>query len=113
MNRHLKPSRRDILKGGGALVVSFSLASRMDEALAQAGASARPLALTEVDAFLAIDGKGMCTVYSGKVDLGTGTDTALVQMAAEELGVPMSRVKLITGDTLLTPDQGPTFGSLT
>ena len=82
MNRHLKPSRRDVLKGGGALVVSFSLASRMDEALAQAGASARPLALTEVDAFLAIDGKGMCTVYSGKVDLGTGIATALRQIAA-------------------------------
>jgi nicotinate dehydrogenase subunit B len=52
-------------------------------------------------------------VYSGKVDLGTGTDTALTQMAAEELGVPMSSVKLVTGDTLLTPDQGITWGSLT
>src|SRR5205823_11023398 len=57
--------------------------------------------------------KGVVTVYSGKVDLGTGTDTALTQIAAEELGVPMQRVKLVTGDTLLTPDQGPTFGSLT
>src|SRR6266550_1155387 len=38
---------------------------------------------------------------------------AVTQIAAEELGVPMQRVKLVTGDTLLTPDQGPTFGSLT
>jgi CO/xanthine dehydrogenase Mo-binding subunit len=34
-------------------------------------------------------------------------------MAAEELGVPMASVKLVTGDTLLTPDQGITWGSLT
>ena len=112
MNQHRKPSRRDILKGGGALVVSFSIASPMDEALAQAGAPARPLALTEVDAFLAIDAKGMCTVYSGKVDLGTGVATALRQMAAEELDLPLNKVNLIQGDTALTPEQGTTWGSL-
>ena len=39
-------SRRDVLKGGGALVVSFSLAGALGEALAQ---GAKPLALTEVD----------------------------------------------------------------
>ena len=44
-------SRRDVLKGGGALVVSFSLAGAPGEALAQ---GAKPLALTEVDSFLAI-----------------------------------------------------------
>jgi len=112
MDRRLKPSRRDILRGGGALVVGFSLASRMDKALAQAGASARPLALTEVDAYLAIDAKGMCTVYSGKVDLGTGVATALKQMAAEELELPLNKVNLIQGDTALTPEQGTTWGSL-
>ena len=114
MNTHFKPTRRNILKGGGALVVSFSLAPQLvGEALAQAAGSAKPLALTEVDSFLAIDAKGMCTVYSGKVDLGTGTDTALRQMAAEELDLPLGRINLITGDTMLTPDQGTTWGSLT
>src|SRR5207344_1240349 len=72
----------------------------------------KTVAFDRVDGFVAIDGKGNVTVYSGKVDLGTGIDTALTQMAAEELYVPMSRIKLVTGDTLLTPDQGPTFGSL-
>lgn len=114
MNTHFKPTRRNVLKGGGALVVSFSFAQRMvSEASAQAAGSAKPLALTEVDSFLAIDAKGMCTVYSGKVDLGTGTDTALRQMAAEELDLPLRRINLITGDTMLTPDQGTTWGSLT
>jgi nicotinate dehydrogenase subunit B len=109
-------SRRDLLKSGGALIVSFSFAGPIAEALAQgaAGAAAtKPLALTEVDSFLAIDAKGQVTCYSGKVDLGTGITTALRQMLAEELDVPLNRIDLITGDTLLTPDQGATWGSLT
>ena len=102
-------SRRDVLKGGGALVVSFSLAGALGETLAQ---GAKPLALTEVDSFLAIDAGGVVTLYSGKVDLGTGVATALPQMVADELDVPLNRVKLVEGDTALTPDQGPTWGSL-
>lgn len=113
MTKHFVPSRRDMLKGGGALIVSFSLAGRVDTALAQGAAAGKPLALTEVDSFLAIDAKGLCTVYSGKVDLGTGTDTALRQMVAEELDIPLGRIELVTGDTMLTPDQGNTWGSLT
>jgi CO/xanthine dehydrogenase Mo-binding subunit len=102
-------SRRDFLKTSGALVVTFAVAPRLAEA---ANVGPKTVALDRVDGFVAIDGKGMVTVYSGKVDLGTGVDTALTQIAAEELSVPMARVKLVTGDTLLTPDQGPTYGSL-
>ncbi len=102
-----------MLKGGGALIVSFSLSSHAGSALAQGATAAKPLALTEVDAFLAIDAKGLCTIYSGKVDLGTGTDTALRQIVAEELDLPLASTKIVTGDTTLTPDQGTTWGSLT
>jgi CO/xanthine dehydrogenase Mo-binding subunit len=106
------PSRRDLLKAGGALVVSFQLLPR-DGAFAQgATGAAKPLALTEVDSFLAIDAKGLVTVYSGKVDLGTGVRTALAQMVAEELDVPFVSVTVVEGDTALTPDQGTTWGSL-
>jgi CO/xanthine dehydrogenase Mo-binding subunit len=114
MTQHLRLTRRGVLKGSGALVVSFALLPGSHEAVAQAAAAAaKPLTLTEVDSFLAIDAKGMCTVYSGKVDLGTGVATALRQMAAEELDLPLDRVDMITGDTQLTPDQGTTWGSLT
>ena len=113
MNTHFKPSRRHVIKGGGALVVSFSLVPQMaGEALAQAAAAAKPLAPTEVDAYLAIDAKGAVTLFSGKVDLGTGVRTALAQMCAEELDVPFTRVTVVQGDTALTPDQGTTWGSL-
>src|SRR5262249_21227807 len=108
---NIQLSRREALIGSGALIVSFSLSASLSDAFAQ-GAS-KPLALTEVDSFLAIDKSGKVTVYSGKVDLGTGVSTALRQIVAEELDVPMTRIELIEGDTLLTPDQGTTWGSLT
>ena len=108
---NIQISRREALLGSGALIVSFSLAGSPGDALAQG--SAKPLALTEVDSFLAIDKAGNVTVYSGKVDLGTGVSTALRQIVAEELDVPLGRIALVQGDTLLTPDQGNTWGSLT
>jgi nicotinate dehydrogenase subunit B len=103
-------TRRDFLKGGG-LFVGFAIASRLSPAFAQAGA-VKPVAADDVDSFLAIGPDGRVTVYSGKVDLGTGVRTALTQIAAEELDVPLDRVTVIQGDTALTPDQGPTYGSL-
>jgi nicotinate dehydrogenase subunit B len=108
---NIASSRRDVLKGGGAFVVAFSLAGT--DALAQSPAPAKSLALTDVDAFLAIDRAGKVTVYSGKVDLGTGVATALRQIVADELDVAMASIDLVQGDTALTPDQGITFGSLT
>ena len=106
-------SRRDLFKAGGALVVSFSFAKR---AVAQTPSAAdatlgKPLDLKEVDSFLAIHADGSATVYTGKVDLGTGLRVAIRQMAAEELGLPVERVALVEGDTALTPDQGSTGGS--
>jgi len=108
---NIQISRREAFFASGALVVSFSLAGTFEQATAQA--ATKPVALTEVDSFLAIDKSGKATVYSGRVDLGTGVHTALQQMVADELDVPMSRIEMIEGDTLLTPDQGKTWASLT
>jgi CO/xanthine dehydrogenase Mo-binding subunit len=108
---NIQLSRRAALLGSGALVVSFSLHGSIGSAKAQG--MAKPVTLTEVDSFLAIDKAGNVTVYSGKVDLGTGITTALRQIVAEELDIPTSRIELVQGDTSLTPDQGTTWGSLT
>jgi nicotinate dehydrogenase subunit B len=107
---NIQISRRDALFASGALVVGFSLAGALEQATAQA--VTKPVALTEVDSFLAIDKSGKVTIYSGKVDLGTGVYTALQQIVADELDVPMNRIELIQGDTLLTPDQGKTWASI-
>ena len=98
MNTHFVPSRRTVLKSGGALIVSFSFAGHIAEALAQSAAPQKSLALPEVDAFLSIDAKGMVTVYSGKIDFGTGVRTALMQIVADELDVPFRSVKVIEGE---------------
>ncbi len=102
-------SRRAFLKTGGALVVIFAVGDGGAAAPAMPG---KTVAGDQVDGFLAIDSKGRVTVFSGKVDLGTGIQTAMAQIAAEELSVPLDRITVIQGDTALTPDQGVTFGSL-
>ena len=53
------------------------------------------------------------TIYSGKVELGTGVRTALAQIVADELDVPFDHVSMVMGDTRLTPNEGGTTGSKT
>lgn len=67
----------------------------------------------QVDDWLKIDSDGFVTVLSGKIDAGTGVQTALAQIVAEELDVPMERVRMVMGDTARTPDEGLTAGSTT
>ena len=67
----------------------------------------------QLDDWLAIEPDGTVTVLSGKVELGTGTRTALAQLGAEELDVPFDRVRMVMGDTARTPDEGYTAGSMT
>ncbi len=76
--------RRGLLRGGAGLVVSFVL-PRACPCRRPASAPRRreAVAIAEVDSFLAIGRDGSVTVYSGKVDLGTGVRTALAQIAAE------------------------------
>jgi nicotinate dehydrogenase subunit B len=73
-------NRRDILKLGG-MIVSFALPGRLMAAgNASSGTAAdipKVVAPDRVDGFLAIDRQGNVTVYSGKVDLGTGVRTGI------------------------------------
>jgi nicotinate dehydrogenase subunit B len=99
-------SRRAVLKGG-ALTVGFALTGLP----LSAQAAGRVLDGKEVDAFLAVNGDGTVTLYSGKVDLGQGLRIAMRQIAGEELGIGIDKIKYVEGDTALTPDQGRTSGS--
>jgi nicotinate dehydrogenase subunit B len=104
--------RRQFLKIASALVVSIA-APLLPAADATPFARRWPAVVPpdRVDSFLAIGADGMVTVYCGHVDLGTGVRTALAQIVAEELDVPMGHVNVILGDTDKTPDQGPTIAS--
>jgi nicotinate dehydrogenase subunit B len=114
MNAQIKTSRvsRRAVLQGGALTVGFALTGLRTDAFAQGAAGpARVLDVKEVDAFLAVNADGTVTLYSGKVDLGQGLRIALPQMAAEELGIGVDKIKFVEGDTATTPDQGRTSGS--
>ncbi|SHM15228.1 molybdopterin cofactor-binding domain-containing protein [Rhodanobacter sp. OK091] len=63
-----------------------------------------------LDSWIKIDAQGV-TVCSGKVELGTGVRTALWQIAADQLAMPLDKFKFVTADTALTPDEGYTAGS--
>jgi CO/xanthine dehydrogenase Mo-binding subunit len=55
---------------------------------------------------------GTVTIATGKVDLGQGISTALAQIAADELGVPLEKIRILPVSTAHSPDEGVTSGSL-
>lgn len=107
-------SRRGLLKASGAaIVVGFSADATLAKSAAPVLAPAKAVAKDVVDSFLVMHPDGKITVYVGKVDLGTGTKTALAQIAAEELDVPFNTITMVMGDTATTPDQWLTGANLT
>ena len=115
MTTHNAFNRRDFLKASGALTIGFSLAGagQANAAMAPALRPAKSVANAAIDSWLTIGADNRVTIYSGKVDLGTGTRTALAQMAAEELDVSFDQVEMVMGDTATTPDQWLTGANLT
>src|SRR5258708_3018351 len=55
---------------------------------------------------------GTVSIFSGKVEIGQGISTALLQTAAEELGITLGRIRMVPADTAVSPDEGVTSGSL-
>jgi isoquinoline 1-oxidoreductase len=107
----LELSRRDFFRIVGAgLVIALLLP---EEAAAQRpprGGGAGP---RELGAWLHIGEDSAITVYTGKVEVGQNIRTSLTQAVAEELRVPVERVRLVMADTQLTPFDGGTAGSRT
>lgn len=107
-------SRRSFLARSGALVVSFSLWPGRVAAQEASKAPALPGSLKDtplLDSWIRIDATGNITVFTGKIELGQGIMTALIQVAAEELVVEPRRINLVTADTSRTPNEGYTAGS--
>ena len=64
-----------------------------------------------LDRWVGFTTAGRVTVSTGRVEIGQGVLTAMLQIAAEELEVAPDRILLQTGDTDLTPNEGYTAGS--
>jgi CO/xanthine dehydrogenase Mo-binding subunit len=111
----MRIDRRHFLVSSGALVVSFSLRP-WPAAAEERKDGGRPLpgSLEQapmLDSWIRIGADGSVTVFTGKVELGQGIKTALIQVAAEELVVAPARIALVTADTARTPDERYTAGS--
>ncbi|HEX3371681.1 MAG TPA: molybdopterin cofactor-binding domain-containing protein, partial [Candidatus Acidoferrales bacterium] len=107
-------SRRDILKSTGVMIVGFSFFGGAANVLAQgSGLSVDGMDPTVLDSWLAISKDGTVTVFTGKVELGTGVVTALAQIVAEELDVSFNKVHMESGDTETAVDQGVTAAART
>lgn len=115
-------SRRAVLAGSGALIVSFASAAARAEDSARHENSPAPKPQTPalpgslkrapyLDSWIRIGANGAITVFTGKAELGQGIKTALLQIAAEQLAVEVHELKLVTADTALTPNEGYTAGS--
>ncbi len=107
-------SRRSVLKGG-ALVVGFNIAGPLTSPLLDSVAPSAAAATPDpelLDSWIAVHADNTATVFMGKVELGQGTTTGMLQIAAEELDLAMSQVSAARVDTDVTPNQGPAVASL-
>ena len=111
--------RRGLFKLSGGLVVAFSLFNPADARAANGAPVSGPIPggvppdAGELSAWLAVHPDNTVTLYTGKVDVGTGAETALAQIAAEELYFPIDRLNVVMGTTSVTVNQGPSYGSRT
>jgi isoquinoline 1-oxidoreductase len=107
-------SRRTFIGSVGAGVVVLVVYPRGAADGLLAGDVATRRALRDpIAAWLHVAEDGAVTVYTGKVEVGQDIRTSLTQAVADELGVAAGAVRLVMGDTDLTPHDAGTFGSRT
>jgi len=116
MEKSVNFSRRTLLKAGGALVVSIGAPVTFDFACADEAASMSAVvkpALTpdQLSSYIAVNADGTISAFFGKMDMGQGLFVAVGQIVAEELDVPLDRVKVFMGDTATSVNQGGASGS--
>ncbi len=109
-------SRKSFVKGGGAMVVGFSvvgagLGAKVARGAEDPYASMGPYDQLAVDSWLTIHADNTATIKVGKVELGQGTLTGILMIAGEELDMSLSQLKFLRHDTNVTPIQGSTVGS--
>jgi len=66
----------------------------------------------EIDSWVRINTGGTITLFTGKVELGQDIRTSIAMIGAEELDVSLERIRVISGDTAQTPNEGYTVSSM-
>ncbi|MGO8908369.1 MAG: molybdopterin cofactor-binding domain-containing protein [Bradyrhizobium sp.] len=108
-------TRRSVLLGGGALVVSIGAGVTLETVLSIGQAYAQgarpPLTPDQLSSYIAVNADGGVSAYFGKMDMGHGLHVAIGQIVAEELDVAFKSVKVLMGDTATSVNQGGASGS--
>ena len=108
-------SRRSVLKGAGAFVVSIGMPIGLDTVMdintARAQGARPPLTPDQLSSYIAVNADGTVSAFFGKTDMAQGLFTAIGQMVAEELDVPYKAVTVIMGQTASSVNQGGSSGS--
>jgi len=104
-------NRRVFLLASGALAIALVACSPRDAATIAAAAKPQ-LMPDQLDSFLAINPDGIVTVFYGRIDGGQGLEVSIAQMVAEELDVPLERVRMVMSDTARTVNMGGASGAL-
>ncbi|CAN1560356.1 Aldehyde oxidase/xanthine dehydrogenase, molybdopterin binding [Rhabdaerophilaceae bacterium] len=113
MNKHINLSRRSLLTTGGFVALAFAIPLDVEAQNAPTGPTLPGSMQTnrKISAWLRINSDQTVTLLVGKVELGQGILTAVAQICADELDIDMDRLRIISGDTALTPNEGVTAGS--
>ena len=106
----VESSRRDLLRGG-TLLVGFCLIGPALADTTNAPALTGPRDPRAIDSWLAIHRDNTATFFFGKVELGQGNTTGLLQIGGEELDLGMHQMRAAVVDTSMSPDQGATVSS--
>jgi len=105
---HFEISRRQFVQVLGAgLLISVAVPSVFGQRSGRGGGP------TNLAQRLHIGADSTITVFTSKVEVGQGSRTQLTQAAAEELRVPVERIRFIMADSAVVPDDGGTAGSRT
>ena len=112
---HFELARREFFKLLGAGIAVFAIAKNSQAAQETAPSHGfHPQDLpSDISAWLHIGEDGTVTAFCGKVEIGQNIRTSLAQSVADELRVPFESVRMVMGDTALTPFDAGTFGSRT
>lgn len=107
--------RRDFFKILGAGIMVFAVAQNALAIQESGGGRGNPQdeLPQEITAWLHVGEDGGVTAFTGKVEIGQNIRTSLAQTVADELRVPFESVRMVMGDTALTPFDMGTFGSRT
>ena len=107
-------ARRDLFRLLGAGIAIFATAKNTfaaQETAPQSKSFHKEDLSENISAWLHIGEDGNVTGFTGKAEIGQNIRTSLAQTIADELRVPFESVRMITGDTSLTPFDAGTFGS--